>query len=299
MKDTPKRRRRDQRRENPSPMQLRERDVDIIEAVHKYRVLRQEQIQALFFGSRATAQTRLEKLYDHAYLDRKFLPVYEGQGRSPTLYVLDRRGAETLRVQRGYDAITWHSSSKNLATDFLQHTTAINEVMIAVTLACRAHGFILEEWQTESHLKADYDRVRIRSGRGQETAPVIPDSYFTIIANQRRYPFALELDRGTMELKRFKTKVKAYMAYHQSGSYERRFGTSSLRVLTVVSTEAPSGGEQRRDNLKETSAAAGGAHWFWFAVLPDLNAETILAQPVWSQVGEAEPKALIPVHNLG
>src|SRR5688572_25453953 len=98
-----KKRKRHQRIIDPSPMRLTERDIAVIEAVNRFRVLKQEQLQALFFGSKATAQFRLEKLYDHGYLERKFLPVMLGQGRSPTLYVLDRKGAELLRVERGYD----------------------------------------------------------------------------------------------------------------------------------------------------------------------------------------------------
>jgi len=37
-------------------------------------------------------QRRLERLYDHGYLERKFLPVVIGEGRSPTLYIVDRKG---------------------------------------------------------------------------------------------------------------------------------------------------------------------------------------------------------------
>ncbi|MCA9910134.1 MAG: replication-relaxation family protein, partial [Anaerolineae bacterium] len=82
-------------------MRLTDRDKDIIEAVYRYRILRQDQIQRLFFGTAAAAQRVLVRLYDHTFLERKFLPVYEG--RSPTLYVLDKRGAELLRAERGYE----------------------------------------------------------------------------------------------------------------------------------------------------------------------------------------------------
>ena len=48
---TQKKRRRDRRLAQPRRMRLTERDRDIIEAVHLYRLLRQDQIQALFFGT--------------------------------------------------------------------------------------------------------------------------------------------------------------------------------------------------------------------------------------------------------
>src|SRR5690606_4465317 len=133
---------------------------------YRFRVLSQAQITALLFGSAATAQYRLEKLYDHHFLERKFLPISLGEGRSPTLYILDRRGVETLRTERGYDEIKWFGTSKRLSADFLSHSIAVNDVMVLMTLACRKHGFILEQWQGENEVKADYDRVMVQSGTG-------------------------------------------------------------------------------------------------------------------------------------
>jgi len=288
MADRPKRRRRDERLADPSPMVLKERDIDVVEAVHRHRVLRQNQLQALFFGSQTRAQARLEKLYDHGFLERKFLPVARGEGRSPTLYVLDKRGAELLRTERGYDDITWYASSRDLKADFLEHTLAINDILVAVTLACRREEYVLETWQTETQLKAAYDYVSVRSERGHaQRVPVVPDSYFTIIARERRHPFFLELDRGTMQIKRFKTKVQAYREYFRGGGYEKRFGRKSLRVLTVTT------GAVRLENLKKVTEEVGDARWFWFGLLSELGAETILSAPVWQQAGTEAKQALI------
>ena len=165
---------------------------------------------------------------------------------------------------------------------------AINDVMVAVTLACRNQGFELETWRSESEIKAGYDRVTITTttNKRQQVA-VVPDSYFTIIANGRRYPFFLELDRGTMVLKRFGNKVRAYQAYQRSGALEKRYGVRSFRVLTVTL------GEKRLVNLKTTTAAAGGGRRFWFVLLADVSADTILTKPVWYSVDADERGALI------
>ncbi|MCC7452342.1 MAG: replication-relaxation family protein [Anaerolineae bacterium] len=287
-------RKRHERQSDPKPMRLTQRDVAIIEAVNQFRVLKQEQIQTLFFGSKATAQFRLEKLYDHGYLERKFLPVVLGEGRSPTLYVLDKRGADLLRAERGMDELTWYSSSKDLKTDFLEHTIAINEVMVASALAARQHGFTLETWLGENDIKADYDRVKAVSASGKYASlPVVPDSFFTIVAHERRYPFFLELDRGTMTLARFKEKVSAYAAYYASGGYEKRYKLKSIRVLTVVSTKSKAGGDKRVENLRQATEAATNERWFWFATLAEVQAHDMLIQPFWRQANEAEYKPLI------
>ena len=70
-----KRQRRDKRSTTPTPMRLTERDKAIIHAVHTYRVLRQEQVERLFFGSQSTAQRVLQRLYQHGFLERKFFPL--------------------------------------------------------------------------------------------------------------------------------------------------------------------------------------------------------------------------------
>ncbi len=279
-------RRRDHRLAQPNRMRLTERDRQIIEAVHRFRVLRQDQVQSLFFGGKSTAQRALARLYDHGFLERKFVPVI--YGRSPTLYVLDRRGAELLRAERGYDELVWYPSSRELKSDFLEHTCAINDVRVAVTVAAREQGYDLFTWQSEADMKSDYDRVSLRTSSGKtQIMPIVPDSYFALATPRGRTHFFLEVDRGTETSERFKTKVRAFLAYYTSGGYERRFGTRSLRVLTVVP------GARRLANLKAVTEAAGGERSFWFALSTSVTAQTILDQSVWSVAGEVEQKPLI------
>jgi len=96
----------------------------------------------------------LARLYDHAFLERKFLPVIFG--RSPTLYVLDRRGADLLRSERGYEDLAWYSSNKDLKTDFKEHTSAINDFRLSIVVAARKQGLELTTWASETQLKSDY-----------------------------------------------------------------------------------------------------------------------------------------------
>ena len=291
-----KRRRRDQRRAVPKPLRITERDIDIIEAVHNFRVLSQLQIQQLFFGSQSTAQFRLEKLYDHGYLERKFLPVDTGYGgvylgRSPTLYILDKSGAELLREKRGYD-FKWYSSSLQVKPDHLRHTLEISEFALRLILATRERDCEIPEWRAEAVLKADYDSVDIETASGiKRSVAVVPDSYFQIVASKKRYHFFLEMDRGTMTLKRFKNKVKAYQAYFRSGAYQRRYQTRSLRVLIVTGHLV---GEQRLTNLKQaTEEVAPEENWFLFTSINQIVPETGLTKPIWRVSGSDQMQSLI------
>lgn len=282
-----KRRRRDQRIAQPGRMRLTERDIDVIEAVHLYRILRQDQIQLLFFPTKNKAQRALARLYDHAFLERKFLPVL--YGRSPTLYVLDKRGADLLRSERGYEDLVWYNSSKDLKTDFIEHTAALNDFRLSIVVSARRQGLEVITWASETQLKADYDRVRLANAR--RPVSVIPDGYFVLNTSHGKAHFFVEIDRGTETLQRFKQKVRAYVAYYESGAYQQRYGTNSLRILTVVT------GEGRLANLRiatqQVTEETSGRRRFWFALASDLTPETVLSQPVWYITGEGTPSALI------
>jgi hypothetical protein len=276
------RRRRDQRAENPGRMLLTERDKEIIKAVYEYRVLRQDQIQRLFFGrnpgARHRTQRRLVKLFDFHYCNRQFLPTRGGLMNSPALYTLDKMGAEVLRTHYGYEP-KWYSSSRELTGYFLTHLMSVSEVRISFVLACRARGYTLD-WIGETELKRSYDYVKI-AGR-KEPVAVIPDGYFVISGTPHgRAHFALELDNTTESSEVIRRKVASYTEYHTSGLYEKRYGTKSLRVLFV----APS--QRRLANLKKAAEETGAGSRFWFAVLPELTEETVLLSPSW-QIAKRE-----------
>jgi hypothetical protein len=287
-----KRQRRDQRVTTPPSMTLTERDKRIIEAVYQYRVLTQSQIQHLFFSQKTSAQRRLQLLYHHGFLERQFLPVRGGIMNSPILYLLDKRGAEMLTAEFGYDEVHWKREHNEVSADFLEHALAINEFRILIVLACKRLTYPLLTWRGENEMKADYDRVKIRKAQGgQVSVSLIPDSHFVIDtprqAEKTKAFFFLELDRGSMVTKRFKTKIEAYMEYVESGAYERKYGTRGLRVLTVALSQG------RLQSLRQVTEEAGGRNRFWFAVLSELTSENIIDKPVWQVAGREGLSTLI------
>ena len=277
---------RDVRPAKPPRMEFEERDGDILKFTGDCRVVRQDQIHKMFFGNSKSASTRrLALLFYHGFLQRLFLPVVIG--RSPTLYVLDHKGADFLRSNYGYD-IRWYPSSRDLKPYFLDHALAINEVRIAVSLACRQPGYELKTWLGESFLKANYDRVAIETDDGLRAVSLIPDSFFALKTPQHIARFFLELDRGTETTGRFQSKVKAYLAYCKNDDCQRRYRSQNMRVLTVVT-----GGEKRLADLKHVTEQAGGSGRFWFSRATDLSAGTILHSSVWQKAGYDDLHTLI------
>src|SRR4029077_20043398 len=123
------------------PMILTPRDLDILRAVHRHRLLRSTHLMALSGGSPQTTLRRLQLLFHHGYLDRPPMQLdWYTQGSEPLVYALGNRGAEVLEtegvVRRG--GIRWDTKNRNLSRVFLHHTLAVSEVMVAFEVACRS-----------------------------------------------------------------------------------------------------------------------------------------------------------------
>lgn len=279
-----KRRSRWQKRPTRGPLNLQERDLDILESVYRFRALSTRHLQLLHFSARnyTGTQRRVDVLFDHHLLERKFLPRQAGEGRSPTLHILDRAGAELLKTYRRQD-VKWYTSYKDVSERFLAHTYGLSQIMAwAIYHSRQLQGLEVLEWQSEREVKADYDYTTITTGsknQREEKKAIVPDSYCLVKAN-RAFRFFIELDRAQETTDTYGQKIQSYLAYHQSRAFEQRYGGRSLRVLTVI--DSPFGdGSRRLAELKAVAEKAGGRNRYWFAQLPDLKHDSFWTAPVW------------------
>jgi len=271
-------------------MRLTERDVQVILAVYDYRALRRDQVELLFFPSKNTANERLQRLFHHRFLERRWLPVEFGRGTSQAIYLLAERGADLVAGQMGIDrgAVNWQEAHNEVGSLFLEHALMINDVRIAVSLAAQQGGYAIEKWVKEEALKGMREYVSLTTeGGARRKVAVIPDAYLVLSLGDKRAHFFLEVDRGTEANKRWAQKVCAYMVYTQSGRYSERYGTRSLRVLTVTI------GAKRMANLKSTTEKAGGGTMFWFTTVEHVQAGEFLNEPVWEVAGQRGSHRLI------
>ena len=122
------------------PMILTPRDLEILRAVHRHRLLRSTHLAALSGSSRQATLRRLQLLFHHGYLDRPQMQLdWYARGSEPLVYALGNRGAEVLETEgaaRPRD-IRWDTKNRNLSRVFLHHTLAVAEVMVAFEVACR------------------------------------------------------------------------------------------------------------------------------------------------------------------
>ena len=280
---------------SPPPMQLTARDVRILTAASDMRFLTREQIQELLFSPSTASycKRRLALLYHNAYLDRIYVPALNSFGSTKAIYTLAPKGASVVARDRKVDEreLDWRARHNDRELYFMRHTLAINDFRIALTLAAQEPGLAVS-WTDERALKRREmkDYVDDPKHQGRQLV-VVPDGYFTIDHGGHNRGFAVEIDRATVEEKPFKQKVRAYGEWKVSGTYERRYGTKSLRVLWVVADVSRD--STRLERIKRWTEAENGRSLFWFAMLDELTPESVLDGEVWRKAGSEVPYALL------
>jgi hypothetical protein len=283
------------RASSPPRMQLTARDVRILNAVCDMRFLTREQVQELLFSPSTASycKRRLALLYHNAYVGRIYVPSLNTFGTTKAIYMLAAKGASIVARDRKVEGreLDWRPRHNDRELYFLKHTLSINDFRIRLTIAARERGLSLA-WTDERALRRremkDYVDDPVRHGR---RLAVVPDGYFTLDDGERTSAFALEIDRATVEEKPFKRKVRGYGEWKVTGTYERRYGTKSLRVLWVVADVSRD--STRLERIKRWTEAEGGRSLFWFSMLDELTSETILGAPVWLKAGSEERHPLL------
>ncbi len=250
-----------------NPMVLQERDKNIVVLCHDYHFLTREQIRLLSgFACRNRLSTRLRKLYDNAFLARRFLPVFRGGGE--VIYFIGPRGIEVISEKYGIDAMITKQKRKQLLkirNVFLPHYLAINEFRLALSLASRSNpGISLKSWKTQKEIPLCLEERKF-----------YPDAYFVYGFRGKLYGIFLEIDRSTESNKRFAEKVDNYLKYGFDGHYQKQFGFQFFRVLVVCQSEA------RLENLKRLIEQKTDK-MFWLAVQGDISPEKILTK-IWQR----------------
>jgi hypothetical protein len=268
-------------------MQLTARDIRIIRRVYEMRFLTREQVQKLEFAPSTASycKRRLTLLFHNGYLDRQFIPLPGSFGSSRALYCLAQKGARLLAHELAVDLadLDWRPRDMHRELYFLNHRLATNDFWICAILAGQRAGLSVS-WTDERILRRREmrDYVPDPKARGQRLA-VVPDGYFTLTLPGPSPSFALEIDRATVEEKPFKAKVRAYGEWKRTGTYARRYGTDSLRVLFVIASTKRD--PYRLQRLKRWCEAEGGRSLFWFADGGDITEDTVFREPVWSVAG--------------
>src|SRR5258707_8954694 len=117
-----------------APIQITERDREIIRLVHRYRFLRSPQILALVGDSSQQLLRRLQLLYHHGYLERPRaqLDYYHQGGSRHIVYGLGNQGRALLRKELGvgFRELSPDDETHPAGRIFLEHALLVADVMV-------------------------------------------------------------------------------------------------------------------------------------------------------------------------
>jgi len=292
-----------------SAFRVMERDVAILEALHRYRMLTRRQVEQLFFtrtsdeGSPTRAYKRLRSLFLHGFVECIERPF------APFVFRLAKRGAKLLAERAGVSPADFHYWGKgddrdrhptNVTHYFLEHALALSHFRIAIEQAVAQAGWMIERWVDEVDMRAAqrghatvFEPV---TGAGNINLRVMPDGYFALRAPVgHRGHFFVEVDRGSETVsKAWKRKALAYKELFASGTFHETFrvGDRAVRFRVLVTTPSL----PRAHNIQAVVAKHGKqelSDLFLFTPFQDVVAHDPLTAPIWRRGGTTVAQALL------
>jgi hypothetical protein len=234
-----------------APMQLTERDREIIRLINRHRFLRSHQIIALVGGSPQQILRRLQLLYHHGFLERprSQLDSYNKGGSHHMVYGLGNKSVSYLKRELGFAEVRFGEKNRAAGRVFFDHAVLVSDVMVAIELDCRKTEHIRLLYSEELSLPKNRQLFRWKvKVDGGLILSVVPDRVFALeypdaSGQKQRAYFFLEADRGTMPVVRrnlsqtsFRRKLLAYEATWKQNLHHSRFGFNRFRVLTVTTS---------------------------------------------------------------
>src|SRR5712691_4406366 len=202
-----------------SPIVLTERDMLLLVAVHQHGFLTTDLVELAFFpasnGSRSSASSkayeRVRDLWLWGYLERVELPVARVLGgRRPFLYSLGQQGVACVESRLGTAVLPVQPRRLDrLDHVFVDHDLKAAALWANLRAQLRGRRGCRWLWIGERDLRAK--RMRVRAPQGGYWLPFLPDGYFEITyPNDDVQACLVEIDMGTLTLRRFARKVQAF-----------------------------------------------------------------------------------------
>ncbi len=198
-------------------------------------------------GTLNTVKARLKQLVDQRYIQADVVPK-RYIGAPPYYYTLTPKGLRYLRSIGMDTSEAPRPSDRVKHTLFIEHALELNDVMIAAALLAKSHPeYYLADFIPEQVLKR---RPYTGLQQGRRTFTIIPDAVFDfrrpLPTGRHLYtPVLLEHDRGTEQQAYFRERIRAYITFLTSGSYQEVFNTSAVNIAFTTFE-----GERRREQMR-------------------------------------------------
>ena len=261
-----------ERPEKPRTIRLQERDVRLLKAVHDYRFLTINHLHALFWShaSKSVCYERVKWLYHNNYLTRLILPSEPGQGRARHLYALSEEGAYKVAESLDVDIedLWWEVDDNSVGNRKIQHTLDLSTYWVVLNRLEQMGKLQIGLWYTDRQFnsKAFRDKVPYIQ-QGARISRREPDGFHQLLFpdSNNTYSFFVENDEGSKDHSVWKSKIRAYVHFKNSGLSEKLYDTRNWRLLTVTN------GPRRVENLIKSTLEAGGDEFFWFTTWDEID----------------------------
>ena len=286
------------------PGHITDRDLDILDAVLRYRFCSAAQIVRLTGGNEDVTHRRLRRLWERGLVTRWAFPgfrthsefYYYLDNREPLDLLVERRRFEIhpqmfeeIRAHREKDYAGAAVRGQHMQLGFLNHSLMISRMHFMIEMACRKSGGVasLEAWSQGGQLaghKADVPKVKASKQGGQlfwqevdqtERVPVEPDALFSLRyanrpAGDQLVHFCYEADRGSMVMTDMLKKFRGYYHFIKKQQKNREaFGVHPVRAVLVETTDEARG-KKLMELVGHPLVAGPGkrAGLFWFSISP-------------------------------
>lgn len=275
--------------------QITDRDIEILQALNRFRYMRTGQVHELLFPGNTTMQSarrRLRNLYHHKYIARAQPYVQVGKPAPEIAYYLDRKGRNLLR-QQGEIVRYWRKGGE-VKYQFLEHALAVSQFRVHLERAVAAHDHIsLDQFIPDFQMREQAERFvgKKRYLLYQEAMhPALRKSFvlhpdaLIVLTAQRDGKSAsrllcLEVDRASQGLDRIRDKVTGYHLAKEQNLF-RQYGDFSDFVVLF---QAPS--ERRSTALFSALVDHVAAPAVRVAPAHNVTTTSLLTEPVWKDMG--------------
>lgn len=250
----------------------------------------------------------LSTLETKGYLLHTFLSRNSQAGRSPSVFTPSATGYKYLEeLGREIPLRFRPSEAKEVSQDFLEHTLAVNDFLIAAhLLEKQAPVYPLLEFRHDRKLKQHPVLVTVQG----KTVGVTLDSWLkfqlpTLTGNQADIQaIGLELDRGTRDVTSFKRKLRHLLAFI-NGPYQQHFHTQNITIAFAARHKTPALSQRRvtlmlqwteevltEENREEDSI------FFFFCAVPEETIDPLwlFLQPSWLTPFDTSAQILLDVN---
>ena len=270
------------------------RDLEILALVESFRLASSEHVQALVEGSNQNILRRLQKLFHRGYLDRIRQELVEDGGSSKMVYAITNKGIRELQKAGKLEertATDWNAQNRGLHHLSIRHTLLISHIHAVFAALCQTHPDIKLFWRDEG--RDISDAIEVSLPEGYTRIPVAPDAFFRLDGPKGRMHFFLEADRGTMTLKRFMMKLKAFAAYWRERRHVERFAIRYFRVLTVTTSKIRAANLVAAAEADESVRALGRLFLFTTEDALRLDRPESAFENIWTIPGSKEMHAIL------